>query len=78
MAEFTVLTPFPHTRTFDDLHNEGRIFSYDWNDYTCGKVVFQPKLMTPGKAPGNVLLLPGISFTRKNRKITKCLKCSKK
>jgi radical SAM superfamily enzyme YgiQ (UPF0313 family) len=49
MAEFTVLTPFPHTRTFDDLHKEGRIFSYDWNDYTCGKVVFQPKLMSPEK-----------------------------
>jgi radical SAM superfamily enzyme YgiQ (UPF0313 family) len=47
MAEFTVLTPFPHTRTFDDLHNAGRIFSYDWSDYTCGKVVFQPKLLTP-------------------------------
>ena len=47
MAEFTVLTPFPHTRTFDDLHNAKRISSYDWNDYTCGKVVFQPKLLTP-------------------------------
>ena len=49
MAEFTILTPFVHTRTFDDLHKEGRIFSYDWNDYTCGKVVFQPKMMTPEK-----------------------------
>ena len=29
MAEFTILTPFVHTRTFDDLHNEGRIISYD-------------------------------------------------
>jgi len=47
MAEFTILTPFPHTRTFDDLASAGRIFSYDWNDYTCGKVVFQPKLLTP-------------------------------
>ena len=49
MAEFTILTPFVHTRTFDDLHNGGRIFSYDWSNYTCGKVVFQPKLMTPEK-----------------------------
>jgi radical SAM superfamily enzyme YgiQ (UPF0313 family) len=49
MAEFTILTPFRHTRTFDDLHGAGRIFSYDWNNYTCGKVVFQPKLMTPEK-----------------------------
>lgn len=47
MAEFTVLTPFPHTRTFDDLHNAKRIFSHNWNDYTCGKVVFQPKMMSP-------------------------------
>jgi len=46
MAEFTVLTPFPHTRTFEDLQKEKRILSYDWNDYTCGKVVFQPKLLT--------------------------------
>jgi len=49
MAEFTILTPFPHTKTFDDLHNAKRIFSYDWNDYTCGKVVFQPKTMSPEK-----------------------------
>ena len=49
MAEFTILTPFPHTRTYDDLNNAGRIFNRDWNDYTCGKVVFQPALMTPEK-----------------------------
>lgn len=49
MAEFTILTPFPHTRTYDDLNGAGRILSRDWNDYTCGKAVFQPKLMTPEK-----------------------------
>ena len=47
IAEFTVLTPFPHTRAFEDLHREGRILSYDWNDYTCDKVIFQPRQMTP-------------------------------
>jgi radical SAM superfamily enzyme YgiQ (UPF0313 family) len=47
LAEFTVLTPFPHTRAFSDLHGEGRILSYDWNDYTCDKVIFQPKHMSP-------------------------------
>jgi len=47
LAEFTVLTPFPHTRAFTDLQREGRILSYDWNDYTCDKVVFQPKHMSP-------------------------------
>ena len=49
LAEFTVLTPFPHTRTFDDLLRDKRILSYDWNDYTADKVVFQPKQMTPEK-----------------------------
>jgi len=49
MAEFTVLTPFPHTRTFDDMQKENRILTYDWNNYTSSKVVFQPKLLTPEK-----------------------------
>ncbi len=49
IAEFIILTPFPHTRVFDDLHRDGRILSYDWNDYTADKVVFQPKNMTPEK-----------------------------
>jgi radical SAM superfamily enzyme YgiQ (UPF0313 family) len=49
MAEFTILTPFPHTKTYDDLNNAGRISNRDWNDYNCGKVVFQPALMTPEK-----------------------------
>ena len=47
LAEFTVLTPFPHTQAFHDLHSQGRILSYDWNDYTCDRVVFQPKHMSP-------------------------------
>jgi radical SAM superfamily enzyme YgiQ (UPF0313 family) len=47
LAEFTVLTPFPHTRAFADLYQEGRILSYDWDDYTCDKVIFQPKHMSP-------------------------------
>jgi len=49
LAEFTVLTPFPHTRAYDDLHRAGRILTTDWNDYTADKVVFQPRNMTPQK-----------------------------
>ena len=49
LAEFTVLTPFPHTRAYDDLHREGRILSRDWNDYTADTVVFQPKQMSAGR-----------------------------
>ena len=46
LAEFTVLTPFPHTKAWDLLHGEGRIFSYNWDDYGAGKVVFHPRRMS--------------------------------
>jgi radical SAM superfamily enzyme YgiQ (UPF0313 family) len=49
LAEFTILTPFPHTRTFRDFSREGRILSYDWNNYTADKVVFRPDKMSPEK-----------------------------
>jgi len=49
LAEFTLLTPFPHTRAFDDLHKQKRIFSYNWNDYSADKVVYYPKNMSPEK-----------------------------
>lgn len=52
LAEFTVLTPFPHTRAYQELHDAGRIFSYDWNEYSADKVVFHPKHMTPETLQG--------------------------
>ena len=49
LAEFTILTPFPHTRTFHDFSQDKRILSYNWNDYTADKVVFRPDKMSPEK-----------------------------
>jgi radical SAM superfamily enzyme YgiQ (UPF0313 family) len=49
MAEFTVLTPFPHSPIRAKFEKEGRLLSSNWLDYTCDKVVFQPKHMTPNK-----------------------------
>jgi radical SAM superfamily enzyme YgiQ (UPF0313 family) len=49
MAEFTILTPFPHSPIRDRLEKEGRILSNNWIDYTADKVVFRPKRMTPEK-----------------------------
>ena len=49
LAEFTVLTPFRHTKTYDDMVRQNRIFDTDWNNYTAGKVVFQPKHMSPDR-----------------------------
>ncbi len=47
LAEFTVLTPFPHTKAYKEIEQQGRILSKDWNDYSADKVVFQPKQMSP-------------------------------
>ncbi len=49
LAEFTVLTPFPHTKAYDDLKQQDRIFSYDWDDYSADKVVYHPKQMSAEK-----------------------------
>lgn len=47
LAEFTVLSPFPHTKAYDDLMRQNRIFDHDWNHYNAGQVVYQPKNMSP-------------------------------
>jgi radical SAM superfamily enzyme YgiQ (UPF0313 family) len=49
VAEFTVMTPFPHSPCRTELELEGRILSNNWIDYTAGKAVFQPKQMSPEK-----------------------------
>ena len=49
LAEFTVLTPFPHTKAYDDMLREGRILDHDWNNYNAGKVVFQPKRISSAR-----------------------------
>jgi hypothetical protein len=47
LAEFTVLTPFPHTQYWQQLEAEGRIIDRDWSRYNAGTVVFRPRRMTP-------------------------------
>ncbi|MCX6224542.1 MAG: radical SAM protein [Bacteroidia bacterium] len=47
LAEFTILTPYPKTKVYDDMLRQGRILDHDWNNYNAGKVVFQPRHMSP-------------------------------
>ena len=46
MAEFSILTPFPHTPATERYEKQGRILHKDWKKYTTAEVVFQPKQMT--------------------------------
>jgi radical SAM superfamily enzyme YgiQ (UPF0313 family) len=49
LAEFTVLTPFRHTKVWDDMESEDRIIDRDWNNYNAGRVVFKPRHMSPDR-----------------------------
>lgn len=46
LAEFTVLTPFPHTPVRAELEEEKRILHNDWIKYTGAEVVFKPAKMS--------------------------------
>jgi hypothetical protein len=47
LAEFTVLAPYPHTKAHEELQQQNRILSRNWDDYSADKVVFQPKHIRP-------------------------------
>jgi radical SAM superfamily enzyme YgiQ (UPF0313 family) len=44
---FNVLTPYPGTKTFKKMKEEGRLLTDDWKYYDHSTVVFQPKNMSP-------------------------------
>lgn len=46
-AEFHILTPYPRSRLYARIKSEGRLLAKDFSEYTAGKVVFQPRNMTP-------------------------------
>lgn len=46
LASFSILTPLPGTRLHKQMQEQGRIIERDWTKYTCGEVVFRPKLLT--------------------------------
>jgi len=46
-VSFNVLTPYPGTKTYEDLKKENRLITTDWRYYDHNTVVFKPKNMTP-------------------------------
>ncbi len=47
MPLINILTPFPGTKLYRRLEEEGRILHRNWNDYDSQTVVFRPAGMTP-------------------------------
>jgi radical SAM superfamily enzyme YgiQ (UPF0313 family) len=46
-VSFNILTPYPGTKTYCKLENEGRILTNDWQYYDHNTVVFKPKKISP-------------------------------
>lgn len=44
---FNVLTPFPGTRVFREMQDEGRLITNDWSQYDMAHVVYRPRNMSP-------------------------------
>jgi radical SAM superfamily enzyme YgiQ (UPF0313 family) len=42
-----ILTPFPGTKIYFDLEQQGRLFDKNWNRYNLAHTVYKPKRMTP-------------------------------
>jgi len=59
LASFAILTPLPGTQFHKRMKEQGRIIEDNWSKYTCGEVVFQPKLLTVDQ------LQSGYYWTRK-------------
>lgn len=47
LPRYSILTPFPKTKFYNDLEKEGRIIERDWAMYDVEHCVFTPKNMTP-------------------------------
>lgn len=47
IPRYSIYTPYPGTRLFERLEEEGRILSYNWSLYDTMHVVYQPKQMSP-------------------------------
>ncbi|MBU3928246.1 MAG: B12-binding domain-containing radical SAM protein [Bacteroidetes bacterium] len=46
-VSFNVLTPYPGTKTYENLKSENRLTTTEWKYYDHNTVVFKPKNMTP-------------------------------
>lgn len=47
LCRFSVLTPYPGTKLYDEYESQGRIISKEWSRYNQHNAVFRPANMTP-------------------------------
>lgn len=72
-ATFNILTPYPGTRLFRRLQQEGRLISEDWSHYNHYTVTFRPKNMTERELAESYFLFKKEFYSLSNicRRITR-------
>lgn len=72
-ATFNILTPYPGTRLYHRLKQEGRLISEDWRHYNHYTVTFRPKNMTERELAEGYFLLKKEFYSLSNicRRITR-------
>lgn len=61
-----IMTPIPGTKLYSDLEEQGRIISRDWNKFSGGNVVFEPKKITNQELQKGYWKLYENLFSRRN------------
>jgi len=51
-ATYHLLTPYPGTKLFEQMKNENRITSYNWDLYDTRHIVYKPKLLSASELEG--------------------------
>ena len=69
LPRYSILTPFPKTKLYNDLEKQGRIFEKNWTMYDVQHAVFHPKKMTAQE-----LQEGGIYAWRETYKVSSILK----
>jgi len=74
-AQFLILTPFPGTRVYRELEQQGRILFNDWSLYDGHHVTFQPAHMSPAELQ-TLQLEAHDSFYSRRRACARVLSCN--
>jgi radical SAM superfamily enzyme YgiQ (UPF0313 family) len=74
-AQFLILTPFPGTRVYRELEEQGRILFTDWSLYDGHHVTFQPGRMSPSELQ-TLQLEAHDSFYSRRRAFSRVLACN--
>jgi radical SAM superfamily enzyme YgiQ (UPF0313 family) len=72
-ATFNILTPYPGTKLYRRLKQEGRLISEDWSQYNHSTVMFRPKNMTERELAESYFFLKKEFYSMSNicRRITR-------